>query len=263
MPERDLPMNDHQTSGLSPIKAEAMSVFRRPDHIRRVACLGTGLIGGGFVALFLARGLDVTVWDPAADAKDRLDELLLTAWPALERLGWRAEDRGALNWAATAVEAVTTADFVQESAPEGMQLKRNLHAEIESFVPPDVVIATSSSGFTISGIQAEGPRSPRVVVGHPFNPPYLIPLVEVAGAAHTSIEALAAAEAFYQSMGKVVIRMDHEIPGFIANHLQAALEREAMHLVAEGQATPQQIDAAIVHGLAPVGRRSGPAWCVT
>lgn len=235
-----------------------MSGFRGPDRIRRVACLGTGLIGGGFVAHFLARGLDVIVWDPAADAKDRLDGLLTTAWPTQERLGARAEDRGSLSWAKTAAQAVTTADFVQESAPERLELKRKLYAEIEPVTPADVVISTSTSGFTIADLQAEGSRSSRVVIGHPFNPPYLIPLVEVAGAPHTSKEALAAAEAFYQSVGKVVIRMDHEIPGFIANHLQAALEREAMHLVAEGHATPQQIDAAVVHGLAPRWTAIGP-----
>ncbi|MDA9393034.1 hypothetical protein WN73_21155 [Bradyrhizobium sp. CCBAU 45394] len=235
-----------------------MSAFRGPDRIRRVACIGTGIIGGGFVAHFLARGLDVVVWDPAPDAKDRLDELLKTAWPTQERLGARAGDRGSLTWAKTAAEAVTAADFVQESAPERLELKRKLYAEIEPLVPADAVIATSTSGFTIAELQAEGSRSPRVVIGHPFNPPYLIPLVEVAGAAHTSTEALAAAEAFYQSIGKVVIRMDHEIPGFIANHLQAALEREAMHLVAEGHATPQQIDAAVVHGLAPRWSAIGP-----
>lgn len=235
-----------------------MSAFRGPDRIRRVACLGTGLIGGGFVALFLAHGLDVTVWDPAPDAKDRLDQLLTTAWPTLERLGARAKNRGTLSWASTAEEAVAKADFVQESAPERLELKRALYASIEASAPPDVVIATSTSGFSIAELQGDGAHSPRVVVGHPFNPPYVIPLVEVAGAPHTSREALIAAEDFYQSIGKVVIRMDHEIPGFIANHLQSALEREAMHLVAEGHATPQQIDAAVVHGLAPRWTVIGP-----
>lgn len=232
--------------------------FRGPDRIRRVACLGTGLIGGGFAALFLARGLDVIAWDPAADAKDRLNGLLATARPTLECLGARVEDRGTLTWASTAAEAVAAADFVQESALERMEMKRKLYAEIEPLVPGDVVIATSTSGFTIADLQAEGPKSSRLVVGHPFNPPYLIPLVEVAGAPYTSDEALDVAEAFYQSVGKVVIRMAHEAPGFVANHLQGALEREALHLVAEGIATPEQVDAAIVHGLAPRWTAIGP-----
>lgn len=251
-------MDNPKVAGAQPDRVRTVSGFRGPDRIRRVACLGTGLIGGGFVALFLARGLDVIVWDPAPDAKDRLNQLLATAWPTLERLGARAEDRGTLSWASTASEAVTTAEFVQESAPERLELKRTLYASMEASAPPDVVIATSTSGFSIADLHAGGVQSPRVVVGHPFNPPYLIPLVEVAGAAHTSREALIAAEAFYESIGKVVIRMDHEIPGFIANHLQAALEREAMHLVAEGHATPEQIDAAVVHGLAPRWTAIGP-----
>ncbi|SFQ33460.1 carnitine 3-dehydrogenase [Bradyrhizobium sp. Ghvi] len=235
-----------------------MSTFRGPDRIRRVACVGTGLIGGGFAALFLARGLDVIVWARAADAPERLDKFLTTAWPTLERLGARAEDRGTLSWASTAAEAVTTADFVQESVPDRLELKRSFYDEIEPFVPADVVIASSTSGITIADLQAGRTQSPRVVIGHPFNPPYLIPLVEVAGAPYTSAEALAAADGFYRSLGKVVIRMDHETRGFIANHLQAALEREAMHLVAEGHATPQQVDAAVVHGLAPRWTAIGP-----
>lgn len=232
--------------------------YRGPDQIRRVASLGTGLIGGGFIALWLARGLDVIVWDPGADAKERLQKILDTAWPVLERLGARPESQGRLSWANTAAEAVTSADFVQESIPERLELKRSLYKEIEPLVAADVVIATSTSGFTVAELQGDGSNSPRLVIGHPFNPPYLIPLVEVAGAPYTDIAALTATEAFYQSIGKVVIRMDHEIPGFIANHLQAALEREAMHLIAEGHATPQQIDAAVVHGLAPRWSAIGP-----
>lgn len=240
------------------MSTEKKNAFRGLDRIRCVACLGTGLIGGGLAALFLARGLDVIAWDPAADAKDRLDKLLAVAWPTLERLGARAEDRGTLTWAATAAEAVSKADFVQESAIERIAMKRELYAEIEPHTPADVVIATSTSGFTIAELQAEGTKSTRLVVGHPFNPPYLIPLIEVAGAPYTRDEALDVTEAFYESVGKVVIRMAHEAPGFVANHLTAALEREALHLVAEGIATPEQVDAAIVHGLAPRWTAIGP-----
>lgn len=240
------------------MSTEKKNTFRGPGRIHSVACLGTGMIGGGLAALFLARGIDVIAWDPAADAKDRLDKLLAVAWPALERLGARAEDRGTLNWAATAAEAVSKADFVQESALERITMKRELYAEIEPHTPSDVVIATSTSGFTIADLQAEGMKSTRLVIGHPFNPPYLIPLIEVAGAPYTTDEALDVTEAFYESVGKVVIRMAHEAPGFVANHLTAALEREAMHLVAEGIATPEQVDAAIVHGLAPRWTAIGP-----
>ncbi|WP_407114631.1 3-hydroxyacyl-CoA dehydrogenase NAD-binding domain-containing protein [Bradyrhizobium sp. LMG 9283] len=197
-------------------------------------------------------------WDPSAEAKDRLNKLLAMAWPVLERLGARPNDRGTLTWAATAVEAVSKADFVQESAIERIAEKRDLYAEIEPHTPADVVIATSTSGFTIADLQAGGTKSSRLVIGHPFNLPYLIPLIEVAGAPYTNDEALDATEAFYESIGKIVIRMVHEIPGFVANRLTAALEREAMHLVAEGIATLEQIDAAIVHGLAPRWTAIGP-----
>ncbi|WP_432140663.1 3-hydroxyacyl-CoA dehydrogenase NAD-binding domain-containing protein [Streptomyces sp. bgisy084] len=220
-----------------------------PEDVRRVACIGAGVIGGGWVAHFLARGYDVTAWDPAADAGDRLRRLVAAAWPALEQIGLAdgaSQDR--LTLAGTLAEAVTDADFVQESAPEKLELKRSLLAELAAATRPGVVIASSTSGYPMTDMQTADGNAGRLVVGHPFNPPYLIPLVEVVGGERTDPEAVAWAARFYGVAGKSVITMDRELPGFIANRLQEALWREALHMVANGEATVEDIDASITEG---------------
>ncbi|MFJ9412792.1 3-hydroxyacyl-CoA dehydrogenase NAD-binding domain-containing protein [Streptomyces sp. NPDC101227] len=223
-----------------------------PEAVRRVACIGAGVIGGGWVAHFLARGYDVTAWDPADDAEDRLRRLVAAAWPALERIGLAegaSQDR--LTVAPTLAEAVTHADFVQESAPEKLELKRSLLAELAAATPPGVVIASSTSGYPMTDMQTEAAATAgagRLVVGHPFNPPYLIPLVEVVGGERTDADAVAWASRFYDVAGKSVITMDRELPGFIANRLQEALWREALHMVANGEASVEDIDASITEG---------------
>lgn len=225
-----------------------MTARVRPQEVRRVACIGAGVIGGGWVAHFLARGYDVAAWDPAVDAGDRLWRLLDVAWPALEALGLAegaSTDR--LTVAPSLTEAVADAEFVQESAPERIELKRRLLAEIDGLAP-DVVIASSTSGFAMSEMQPETPGAGRMVVGHPFNPPYLIPLVEVVGGRRTGADALRWASDFYDTAGKTVLQLEHELPGFVANRLQEAIWREALHMVAAGEATVEQIDAAITSG---------------
>jgi len=220
-----------------------------PEDVRRVACIGAGVIGGGWVAHFLARGYDVTAWDPAADAGDRLCRLVAAAWPALEQIGLAdgaAQDR--LTLAPTLAEAVADADFVQESAPEKLELKRSLLAELTAATRPGVVIASSTSGYPMTDMQTEAENAGRLVVGHPFNPPYLIPLVEVVGGEQTDPGAVDWASRFYGVAGKSVITMDRELPGFIANRLQEALWREALHMVANGEATVEDIDASITEG---------------
>jgi carnitine 3-dehydrogenase len=214
-----------------------------------VACVGAGVIGGGWVAHFLARGLDVLAYDPAPDAEDRLRGLVDAAWPALGRLGLAAgasPDR--LTVAPTLAEAVADAQFVQESAPERLDLKADLLAEIDAATPPDVVIGSSTSGYGMSEMAVRCARPGRLVVGHPFNPPYLIPLVEVAGGERTDADTVAWAADFYRAVGKFVLTMDREVPGFIANRLQEALWREALHMVAAGEATVRQIDDAMTQG---------------
>lgn len=220
-----------------------------PDQVRRVACVGAGVIGGGWVAHFLARGIDVAAWDPASGAEGRLRRLVEAAWPALDHLGLApgaSPDR--LQVVSTVDEAVDGADVVQESAPESLELKQRLLAQIDAAAAPDVVVASSTSGFTMTQMQARCATPGRLVVGHPFNPPYLVPLVEVAGGLGTSADAVAWAGDFYRATGKQVLVLDHDLPGFVANRLQEALWREALHMVAAGDASVEQIDLAMTAG---------------
>jgi carnitine 3-dehydrogenase len=220
-----------------------------PEDVQRVACIGAGVIGGGWVAHFLARGYEVTAWDPAPDAESRLRALVAAAWPALTQLGLaEGASPERLTVAPTLAEAVAEAQFVQESAPEKLELKRELLAELDAATQAGVVIASSTSGYPMTDMQGAAADPGRLVVGHPFNPPYLIPLVEVVGGQATKRAAVEWASAFYGVAGKSVITMDRELPGFIANRLQEALWREALHMVAAGEATVEEIDASITEG---------------
>ncbi|MEV0318533.1 3-hydroxyacyl-CoA dehydrogenase NAD-binding domain-containing protein [Streptomyces sp. NPDC050658] len=220
-----------------------------PEEVRRVACIGAGVIGGGWVAHFLARGYDVTAWDPAPDAEQKLRRLVGAAWPALTQLGLaEGASPERLTVAASLEEAVADAQFVQESAPEKLELKRDLLAQLDAATPAGVVIASSTSGYPMTDMQTDAATPGRLVVGHPFNPPYLIPLVEVVGGERTDADAVAWASRFYEIAGKSVITMTSEVPGFIANRLQEALWREALHMVANGEATVQEIDDSITEG---------------
>ncbi|MGJ9412164.1 3-hydroxyacyl-CoA dehydrogenase NAD-binding domain-containing protein [Aeromicrobium sp. CF4.19] len=220
-----------------------------PADVRTVACVGAGVIGGGWVAHFLARGYDVIAWDPAPDAEDRLGGLVDAAWPALASLGLaEGADRSRLSVVPDLEQAVAEADVVQESAPEDLDLKIDLLARIDAATPRDVVISSSTSGFTMTEMQVGAVHPERLVVGHPFNPPYLIPLVEVVGGERTSPEVVAWVSQFFEHAGKSVITMDREVPGFIANRLQEALWREALHMIDAGEATVEQIDASITQG---------------
>ena len=220
-----------------------------PADVRRVACIGAGVIGGGWVAHFLARGYQVTAWDPAPDAEARLRRLVDAAWPALTELGLaEGASRDNLAVAPTLEDAVADAEFVQESAPEDLALKQDLLARIDAATPAGVVVSSSTSGYGMTEMQQQCPTPQRLVVGHPFNPPYLIPLVEVVGGERTERWAVEWASEFFEVAGKSVITMDREVPGFIANRLQEAIWREALHMVANGEATVEQIDASITEG---------------
>lgn len=223
--------------------------MNEPEDVRTVAIVGTGVIGSGWAAHFLRTGYDVVAWDPAPGAAGRLTALVGAAWPSLERLGLdpaAAPER--LRFAGTLAEAVADAQFVQESAPEILDAKISLLAEIDAATRPEVVVGSSTSGFGMSDMAVKTKTPGRFVVGHPFNPPYLIPLVEIVGGRATDPAVVAWAERFYTRTGKVCLTMDREVPGFVGNRLQEALWREALHMIDSGQATVQQIDDAISHG---------------
>ena len=217
---------------------------------RPVAVVGTGVIGAGWAALFLAHGYDVRAHDPAPGAEARLRAAVDDAWPALTRLGLaHGADRARLSFHDDAAEAVADAAFVQESGPESPELKTALLSTIDAAAPADAVIASSSSGLMPSTLQEMCAHHPeRVLVGHPFHPAALVPLVEVVPGIASSEAAVAAAVACYEGLGKRPIVVRREVPGHVTNRLQAALWREAYSLVERGVASVADIDAAISNG---------------
>jgi carnitine 3-dehydrogenase len=220
-----------------------------PDQVRRVAIIGAGVIGGGWAVHYLRMGLDVAVYDPAPRAEAALLRLRDAAWPVLERLGLRhgaSPDR--LTFHTDLAGTIAAADFVQENGPEDAKVKQAILADIDRAAPPEVIIASSTSGFAMTMLQAGCANPQRCVVGHPFNPPYLIPLVEVVGGKLTDPAAVDWLAEFYTGAGKRALRLTRELPGFIGNRLQEALWREALHMVATGEATVEEIDASIAHG---------------
>jgi carnitine 3-dehydrogenase len=217
--------------------------------VKRVAVVGTGVIGASWAAYFLAHGLDVGATDPSPGAEGRLREAVAQHWPTLQRFGLAdGASTQRLRFHATLEEAVRDADFVQENGPERLDFKIDLFRRMDAAARPQAILASSSSGLAISGVQSGCVHPQRVVLGHPFNPPHLIPLVEVIGGERTSREVIERAIAFYAAIGKRPIHVKREVKGHIANRLQAALWREAFHLVEQGVASVADIDAAIAHG---------------
>jgi 3-hydroxyacyl-CoA dehydrogenase len=219
-------------------------------HIRRIAVIGTGVIGASWTALFLAKGMDVVATDIAPDAEASLRRFVDMAWPALIRLGLAPNaSQSRLTFTADLVTAVKGADLVQENGPERIEFKRELYGQLDGLLAPDVIIASSSSGLTMSEIQTGCPSHPeRCLIGHPFNPPHLVPLVEIVGGAKTSEDTIRRATEFYTALGKRTVRLHKEVPGHVANRLQAALAREVYHLVAEGVVSVADVDAALCWG---------------
>ena len=217
-----------------------------PNH---TAVLGAGVIGASWTALFLAAGKSVAVHDVADDVEKTVRTYVETAWPTLTALGMT--ERGnpeALTFHQSPSQAIEQAMFVQESVPEQAAIKHALYAEIEDALDADAVIASSASGLTLSEMQAGWKKPSRLVLGHPFNPPHLIPLVEIMGNDRTADGVVEAAEQFYDYVGKVTIRVEKEVPGHVANRLQAAIWREALHLVKEGVASVEDVDKAVSAG---------------
>lgn len=223
-----------------------------PDQVTHVTSIGAGPIGAGWAAHFLARGYHVTAYIHHMDEESQFMSVVNTAWPCLVDLG--LEDGASMDHLIITDDlnmATRDAQFIQESAPERMEIKQALYETLGRITAPEVVIASSTSGLTMTDIQVKSATPERCVVGHPFNPPYLLPLVEVIGGDKTADEALDWVMAFYHHAGKEPIRLKKEIPGFIATRLQEALWREALHMVANGEASPEDIDRALRFGPAP------------
>jgi len=217
--------------------------------IKRVAVVGTGVIGASWIAYFLAQGLDVSASDPMPGAEQKLRSAIAQYWPTLEALGLKpGASPERLRFSADLAEALRDVDFVQENGPEREDLKVELFRTMDTMLPAHVILASSSSGLLMSKVQAACRYPQRVVLGHPFNPPHLIPLVEVIGGAQTSDEVVQRTMDFYAAIGKKPIHPLKEVKGHIANRLQAALWREAFHLVEQGVATTADIDTAIAYG---------------
>lgn len=218
--------------------------------VSRVAVVGAGVIGASWSAQFLAAGLDVVATDPADGAEDRLREDVASHWSLMERFGLQpgaSLDR--LTFTSDLAEAVGDVDFVQENGPERLDFKQELFAQMDVMARPDTILASSSSGIGPTAISANCTVAPnRIIVAHPFNPPHLIPLVEVVGGDRADTNTVDRAMDFYATIGKQPIRVQMELPGHIANRLQAALWREAYSLVERGAVSVNDLDKAISAG---------------
>ncbi|HTU32560.1 MAG TPA: 3-hydroxyacyl-CoA dehydrogenase NAD-binding domain-containing protein [Candidatus Acidoferrum sp.] len=217
--------------------------------IRRIAIVGTGVIGASWAAEYLAHGFDVVATDPAPDAETNLRKYIDAAWPALTAMGLSPKaSRARLSFTLDMNSGVSNADLVQENGPERPDFKIKLFADIDAATPSDSIIASSSSGITMSVMQSACNHPERCVIGHPFNPPHMIPLVEVVGGKKTSPETVQRAIEFYSSIGKKPIHLRKEVVGHVANRLQAALYREVVNLIHLGVLDVADADTAVCWG---------------
>jgi 3-hydroxyacyl-CoA dehydrogenase len=217
--------------------------------IRRIAIVGTGVIGASWAALFLAHGLEVIATDPAPNAEENLREYIDNAWPALEQLGLSSgASKERLSFTAKLSDALKDVDLVQENGPERPDFKIKLFADMDALTPETTILASSSSGIPIGISQSSCKHPERCVIGHPFNPPHLIPLVEVVGSEKTSSATIERAIAFYASIGKRPIHLRKEVVGHVANRLQAALYREVVYLIEQDVLSVSDADAAVSWG---------------
>jgi len=217
--------------------------------IKKIAIVGTGVIGASWAAQYLASGFDVVATDPAPNAEANLRKYVDEAWPDLSSIGLtKSASRERLSFTTNMKEALSQADLVQENGPERPDFKMKLYADMDEVTPVDSLLASSSSGITPSVIQTKCKHPERVVIGHPFNPPHIIPLVEVVGGSKTSPEAIQQAMAFYGSIGKKPIHLKKELPGHVANRFQAALYREMLYLIEQGVLSVEDTDAAVCYG---------------
>lgn len=218
-------------------------------QVQKVAIVGTGLIGASWAAQYLASGLDVVATDPAPNAESNLRKSVDDAWESLASMGLASgASRDRLTFTPDLKEAVSKADFVQENVPERLLLKTRVFAQMDEAAHPDTILASSASGLTMDAIQSSCKYHERCVIGHPFNPPHIIPLVEVVGGAKTSEAVIERTMAFYASIGKKPIRLRKVLPGHVGNRLQAALYREVLYLVQQGVLSVEDADTAVSYG---------------
>ncbi len=218
------------------------------SSFRSIGIVGAGLIGSGWAARCLARNIDVIAYDPSPCGEDVIRSHIDNAWPALAKLGFDRTQSGKFSYVASLEQLCANVDFIQENAPDSLQIKSRLHQELDRLTTPEVIIASSSSGLLPTDIQQNTTHPERVVIGHPFNPVYILPLVEIVRGARTSAETAQRAAQFYQDIGMYPLMVKKEVDGYISDRLQEAVWREALHLVTDGVASTQDIDDAIVYG---------------
>ena len=217
--------------------------------VKKMAIVGTGVIGASWAAYYLARGLDVVATDPGPQAESNLRKYVDEAWPLLNEVGLSpGASRDRLTFSSDTGAALASADWVQENAPERPDFKIKLFAQMDEATPPNSVIASSSSGITMDVIQSGCKRPERCVIGHPFNPPHVVPLVEVVGGAKTSEATIERAMTFYAAIGKKPVRLHKALPGHVANRFQAALYKEVLYLVQQGVLSVADADVAVCYG---------------
>ena len=217
--------------------------------VRRIAIVGTGVIGASWAAYYLSRGFDVVATDPAPNAEKALRLYVDEAWGPLTRAGLNSgASRDRLSFTPNMTAALSEADLVQENAPERPDFKAKLFADMDAATPAESILASSSSSITMDVIQSACKRPERCVIGHPFNPPHIIPLVEVVGGAKTSADTIERAMAFYAAIGKKPIRLHKALPGHVANRFQAALYKEVLYLIQQGVLSVADADTAVSYG---------------
>ncbi len=218
------------------------------SSIKSVGIVGAGLIGSGWAARCLAREIDIVAYDPSPDGESVIRSHIENAWHALSKLGFNQGRSGQFTYVSSLEKLCEKVDFIQENAPDSLQIKNKLHRELDQLTLPEVIIASSSSGLLPTDIQNGTAYPQRIVIGHPFNPVYILPLVEIVRGSDTSSETAQQAAQFYEQIGMYPLMVKKEVDGYISDRLQEAIWREALHMVADGVASTKDIDDAIVYG---------------
>lgn len=218
------------------------------QSIDRIGIVGAGLIGSGWASRCLARNINVIAYDPSPEGESVIRTHIENAWHALKKLGFDPKNAGQFTFTNNLKELCENVEFIQESAPDSLEIKSRLHQDIDQFANPETIVASSSSGLLPSDIQNNTYHPERIVIGHPFNPVYILPLVEIVCGSQTSEQTAQNAALFYREIGMYPLMVKKEVEGYISDRLQEAIWREALHLVSDGIASTKDIDDAIVYG---------------